>query len=42
MPVCRFFAKWGECREPDCPYKHTLEDIKECNMYVEPHTVFVH
>ena len=18
MPVCRFFAKFGECREPDC------------------------
>ena len=41
MPVCRFFAKWGECREPDCPYKHTLEDIKECNMYVETHLVSV-
>lgn len=34
MPVCRFFAKFGECREPDCVYKHTNEDIKECNMYV--------
>jgi cleavage and polyadenylation specificity factor subunit 4 len=34
MPVCRFFAKFGECREPDCIYKHTNEDIKECNMYV--------
>ncbi|CAM6088244.1 unnamed protein product [Calypogeia fissa] len=33
MPVCRFFAKFGECREPDCVYKHTNEDIKECNMY---------
>ncbi|KAL2620215.1 hypothetical protein R1flu_000420 [Riccia fluitans] len=33
MPVCRFFAKFGECREPDCIYKHTNEDIKECNMY---------
>lgn len=32
MPVCRFFAKFGECREPDCIYKHTNEDIKECNM----------
>ena len=36
MPVCRFFAKFGECREPDCIYKHTNEDIKECNMYVSP------
>lgn len=34
MPVCRFFMKWGECREPDCIYKHSFEDIKECNMYV--------
>jgi len=33
MPVCRFFVKFGECREPDCIYKHTNEDIKECNMY---------
>lgn len=32
MPVCRFFAKHGECREPKCPFKHTLEDLKECNM----------
>lgn len=34
MPVCRFYAKYGECREPDCIYKHTNEDIKECNMYM--------
>jgi len=33
MPTCRFFAKYGECKEPDCPYKHSLEDLKECNMY---------
>ena len=33
MPTCRFFAKYGECKEPDCPYKHSLEDIKDCNMY---------
>ncbi len=33
MPVCRFFVKFGECRELDCIYKHTNEDIKECNMY---------
>ncbi|XP_024536963.1 30-kDa cleavage and polyadenylation specificity factor 30-like [Selaginella moellendorffii] len=33
MPLCRFFARFGECREPDCIYKHSTEDIKECNMY---------
>ncbi|XP_044496565.1 30-kDa cleavage and polyadenylation specificity factor 30 isoform X2 [Mangifera indica] len=33
MPVCRFFRMFGECREQDCVYKHTNEDIKECNMY---------
>lgn len=32
MPVCRFFRVYGECREQDCVYKHTNEDIKECNM----------
>lgn len=35
MPVCRFFRLYGECREQDCVYKHTNEDIKECNMYVD-------
>ena len=33
MPTCRFFAKYNECREPDCPFKHSLEDVKDCNMY---------
>ncbi|KAL4586318.1 hypothetical protein LXL04_010954 [Taraxacum kok-saghyz] len=33
MPICRFFRLYGECREQDCVYKHTTEDIKECNMY---------
>ncbi|KAL6538721.1 30-kDa cleavage and polyadenylation specificity factor 30 [Orobanche gracilis] len=33
MPICRFFRLHGECREQDCVYKHTNEDIKECNMY---------
>ncbi|XP_057819474.1 30-kDa cleavage and polyadenylation specificity factor 30 isoform X2 [Cryptomeria japonica] len=33
MPVCRFFARYGECREPDCVYKHSNDEIKECNMY---------
>lgn len=34
MPVCRTFARTGECNEPDCNYKHSSEDIKDCNMYV--------
>lgn len=33
MPVCRNLLKFGACKEPDCPYKHSLEAIKECNMY---------
>eukprot|EP01018_Ginkgo_biloba_P031299 Gb_21281 [translate_table: standard] len=33
MPVCRFFARYGECREQDCVYKHTNDEVKECNMY---------
>jgi cleavage and polyadenylation specificity factor subunit 4 len=33
MPVCRNLLKFGVCKEPDCPYKHTTEEIKECNMY---------
>ncbi|KAI3430248.1 hypothetical protein D9Q98_004844 [Chlorella vulgaris] len=33
MPVCRSLLKFGVCKEPDCPYKHTMEAIKECNMY---------
>ena len=33
MPTCRAMVKHGTCREPDCPYKHSTEDIKECNMY---------
>lgn len=32
MPICRFFRLYGECRQQDCVYKHTTEDIKECNM----------
>ncbi len=23
----------GVCKEIDCPYKHDLDEIKECNMY---------
>lgn len=33
MPVCRSLLKYGVCKEPDCPYKHSLTDIKECNMF---------
>jgi cleavage and polyadenylation specificity factor subunit 4 len=42
MPVCRFFRLYGECREQDCVYKHTNEDIKECNMYVLLLFLFIH
>eukprot|EP00899_Mesostigma_viride_P016278 jgi/Mesvir1/24651/Mv21955-RA.1 len=33
MPICRFFAKGGECREPDCIFKHSNDDVKTCHMY---------
>jgi cleavage and polyadenylation specificity factor subunit 4 len=33
MPTCRTMVRRGVCTEPDCPFKHTTEDIKECNMY---------
>jgi hypothetical protein len=33
MPVCKNLLKFGQCKEPDCPFKHTTESIKECNMY---------
>ena len=33
MPVCRNLSKYGECNELGCPFKHSLEEIKECNMY---------
>ncbi|PSC70196.1 Cleavage and polyadenylation specificity factor CPSF30 [Micractinium conductrix] len=33
MPVCRALLKHGVCKEPDCPYKHSMDAIKECNMY---------
>ena len=33
MPVCRSLLKYGECREMDCPFKHSTEEIKECNMF---------
>jgi len=33
MPVCRNLLKFGTCKDADCPYKHTTDEIKECNMY---------
>ncbi len=33
MPVCKNLLKFGQCKEADCPYKHTTDSIKECNMY---------
>jgi cleavage and polyadenylation specificity factor subunit 4 len=33
MPVCRSLIKTGRCDDLDCPYKHSLDDVKECNMY---------
>ncbi|KVH91279.1 hypothetical protein Ccrd_006702 [Cynara cardunculus var. scolymus] len=30
----RFFRLYEECREQDCVYKHTNEDIKECNKTI--------
>eukprot|EP00882_Tetradesmus_deserticola_P024789 GHRQ01027114.1.p2 GENE.GHRQ01027114.1~~GHRQ01027114.1.p2 ORF type:complete len:150 (+),score=67.13 GHRQ01027114.1:180-629(+) len=33
MPVCRVWMKTGECKELECPFKHSLDDVKECNMY---------
>ena len=28
MPVCRTLLKFGECKEPDCPFKHSMDDVK--------------
>lgn len=33
MPVCKNLIRFGECKDIGCPYKHSLEEIKECNMY---------
>lgn len=33
MPVCRSLLKYGSCKETDCLFKHSLDDVKECNMY---------
>jgi len=32
LPVCRNLIKFGECKEPDCPFKHSLEDVKVCTL----------
>lgn len=36
MPVCRSLLKYGVCKEPDCPYKHSLQDIKVCLSVTTP------
>lgn len=28
MPVCRTLLKFGECKDPECPFKHNLEEVK--------------
>eukprot|EP01024_Parvocaulis_polyphysoides_P054269 TRINITY_DN5472_c0_g1_i1.p1 TRINITY_DN5472_c0_g1~~TRINITY_DN5472_c0_g1_i1.p1 ORF type:complete len:247 (-),score=30.71 TRINITY_DN5472_c0_g1_i1:36-776(-) len=33
MPVCKTLQKHGSCKDPDCPFKHDLDEINECNMY---------
>lgn len=33
MPTCRAMLRHGTCRDADCPYKHSLDDVKECNAY---------
>eukprot|EP01023_Acetabularia_acetabulum_P048994 TRINITY_DN5204_c0_g2_i1.p2 TRINITY_DN5204_c0_g2~~TRINITY_DN5204_c0_g2_i1.p2 ORF type:complete len:270 (-),score=39.86 TRINITY_DN5204_c0_g2_i1:156-965(-) len=33
MPVCKTLQKHGACKDPDCPFKHDLDEINECNMY---------
>lgn len=36
MPECRFYAKFGHCNRPDCPYLHVPpeEKAKECPWYI--------
>ena len=36
MPVCRQLLKYGVCKEPDCPYKHSLDDIKVRLLHSTP------
>lgn len=33
MPVCPNLLRTGVCKDIDCPYKHTTDEIRECNMY---------
>ena len=33
MPICQYFSRFGECHQPDCPFKHIEEEVKECYMY---------
>jgi hypothetical protein len=40
MPECQTFLKKGYCPDPDCPFKHTRENIKECNMYALGFCIF--
>lgn len=28
MPVCRTLLKFGECKDPECQFKHNLEEVK--------------
>ena len=28
MPLCRNLIKWGECRDTDCPFKHSQDHLK--------------
>ncbi|KAK8954206.1 Cleavage and polyadenylation specificity factor CPSF30 [Platanthera zijinensis] len=33
ISVCQFFWRYGKCREKDCLYKHTFEEIIDGDMY---------
>lgn len=30
MPVCRTLLKFGECKDPECQFKHDLGEVKVC------------
>lgn len=40
MPECTTFLKKGFCNDPDCKFKHSRENIKECNMYALGFCIF--
>lgn len=40
MPECATFLKKGFCNDPDCKFKHSRENIKECNMYALGFCIF--